>query len=72
MFNATWPIIRFHAPVSAFSCPFHPGVDRDRERERERERERKKERERERERDNFIKINRKHDDTCKNTKYNVD
>ena len=31
-----------------------------------------RERERERERDTFIKINRKHDDTCTHKNYNVD
>ena len=43
---------------------------RERERERERKRASEREREREKERDNFIEINRKHDDTCTNKKYN--
>ena len=46
--------------------------ERETERERERDRERERGRERGRDREHFIEINRKYDDTCTNTNYNVD
>ena len=72
------------APDVITSCAHSHDCEREKEREKEREREREREGGREgggrgggggggeggRERENFIEINRKHDDTCTNKNFN--